>query len=95
LPFSHPHAGATAVLVDEFDAGFFECSSHYSESRLAAIRAPTLKLTERCNTDARSLGELLLRPIKEPPGRPTLRRRYHLSLKNQTSRFPSNRLLFD
>jgi hypothetical protein len=63
LPSSHPHAGPTAVLVNEVDTGFFECSSQHCQSRLAAIRVPTLKLTDRCDTDARNLGEHLLRPI--------------------------------
>jgi hypothetical protein len=63
LPLSQSHTGATTVLVNEFDSSFFERSPQYTESCLATIRVPSLKLTERCYSDVRGVCEFLLGPI--------------------------------
>jgi hypothetical protein len=63
LPLSQTHTGATTVLVNEFDAGIFERSTQYSKSRSATIRVPTLKLTDRCYSNMRSVREFFLGPI--------------------------------
>ena len=57
LPLSQSHTGATTVLVNEFNSSFFERSPQYTESCLATIRVPSLKLTERCYSDVRGVCE--------------------------------------
>ena len=59
---SKAHSGATAVLVDEFDACLFKGSSYNIKGRAPRLACPGFELMHRYNSDASCIGEFLLAP---------------------------------
>jgi hypothetical protein len=72
--FSKSHALAGPISFDELDAARFKRLSEHYKGRVARLRAFTLKHTNGGYPDAGGIGELLLSPVKQAPGRPTLGR---------------------
>jgi spermidine synthase len=60
--FSKPNTGATAVLVDELDAGILEGALDYLESRASWRACPGFQLMNRHNTDTGCTSKILLTP---------------------------------
>jgi hypothetical protein len=46
LPLAQSHAGSTAVLVDEFDAGQLEGSSHNIQGRATRLTSVLFELVD-------------------------------------------------
>lgn len=63
LPVAKSDPRAAAVLVDEFDAGFFECSPDYIQGRAPGLTNSRLELMHRHDANVRLTGEILLAPI--------------------------------
>jgi hypothetical protein len=59
---SKPNTGATAVLVDELDAGILEGALDYLESRASWRACPGFQLMNRHNTDTGCTSKILLTP---------------------------------
>jgi hypothetical protein len=68
LAFAEADARAPAVLVDEFDAGFLEGQSQYSNCRRAGFRSFALEQSNSSHPYMRTICELLLSPIKQTSG---------------------------
>jgi hypothetical protein len=65
LAFAQAHAGATAVLVDEFDTSDLERTSYDLKGSSTRLTGPSLKLVHCYDAHARALGQFLLAPCKE------------------------------
>jgi hypothetical protein len=70
---------AAAVLLNEFDASFFESLPHDYQRGSTWVTYTSFYLPDGHNTDACLTGEILLAPIEETPSRPALRRCDHRS----------------
>jgi hypothetical protein len=64
MALSQSHAGTSAVLVDEFDAGELKCMLDHLKCRPPRIVAPGLELADRYYPYSRLLGQISLPPIK-------------------------------
>jgi hypothetical protein len=60
--FSKPNTGATAVLVDELDAGTFERALDYLQRRAAWRARSGFQLVNRNDTDTGFTSKILLAP---------------------------------
>ena len=58
------HAGAAAVLVDEFDARDLKCTSYDLKSGSTRLTDSSLKLVHGYDAHASALGQVLLAPCK-------------------------------
>jgi hypothetical protein len=65
MPLSQPHPRAAAVLVDEFDAGAFECAANRLESSAAWLACTCFELMDGHNPHLSALREFLLVPFQE------------------------------
>jgi len=80
LTLFQAHPRPTAVLIDELDAGGLESLLNNNERCRAWVHFPGLKVTDGYDTDVGRSGELLLAPVKQPPGRSALRRGNHFRI---------------
>jgi hypothetical protein len=78
LPFSQANTGASAILVNKFDAGSFECAPNYVERCAARLGHPRFDLPNCDYANPGLIRKILLAPIKETACCPTLRRGNHL-----------------
>jgi hypothetical protein len=62
------YAWASAILVDELDAGCFKTSSNDVEGGMPWFMKPRLQLTHRYNPNSRFFSEFLLAPVQKAPG---------------------------
>jgi hypothetical protein len=60
LPLAQSHAGSTAVLVDEFDAGQLEGSSHNIQGRATRLTSVLFELVDSHDADTRAISQILL-----------------------------------
>jgi hypothetical protein len=55
-PLAQPHADATAILVNELDAGFFQGSPHHDECGAPRLILAELELTDGNDAYLRLVG---------------------------------------
>jgi hypothetical protein len=72
MALSQSYARASAILVDELDAGSFESSLNNVQSGTAGLARPGFQLMHRYNSDAGFVCEILLVPSKQSAGCPGL-----------------------
>jgi hypothetical protein len=63
LALSEPHAGASAVLLYEFDASGFQSAAHYFQSCSTGFMQSALELSNGHDANSSSIGKLLLCPV--------------------------------
>jgi hypothetical protein len=80
LALAQPHARSAAVLVDELDAGGFECAPNDIQSCTTRLTNPDLELVHGYNADARRAREILLAPTDQASGGPALGWGEHLPI---------------
>ena len=86
-PLPQPHTPATAVLINELDAGAFKSSSNDIEGGATRLTRPSLQLMHGYNSDPGFICKLLLAPSKKSPGCPGLFRSDHPEVIPQMSDF--------
>jgi hypothetical protein len=69
---SKTRARASAILVDELNAGPFERSPDYVESRATRLTRTGFQLMHGYDSDSRFARKILLTPRKQPASGPTL-----------------------
>ena len=62
--FSKPNTGATAVFVDELDAGILKRASYDLKGRATRLGPLLFELVDSHDADARTIGQVLLAPAK-------------------------------
>jgi hypothetical protein len=67
------HTCATAILIDENDAGLFEGPSYYFQSRPSRLTSAALQLMDRNSANAGAFGEFMLAPAQKASCRSALR----------------------
>jgi hypothetical protein len=77
LVLAKSDARATAVLVDEFDAGTFQGLSQHNQRCTSRFGYTGFYLSNSHDTDPGLISEILLAPIKEAARCPALCRRDH------------------
>jgi hypothetical protein len=72
LTLSEPHARASAVFLNEFDASGFQSAPNYFQRCSTRFIQSALELTNGHDADSGSICKLLLCPVKESAGCPAL-----------------------
>jgi hypothetical protein len=71
------HSRASAIPIDEFDAGSLKRAPNHFESCSTGLGYSSLNLTNRHNPNCGAIREVLLSPVEQPPGCPALCRGDH------------------
>jgi hypothetical protein len=71
--FAKAYAGASAVLLDKFDAAHFKRTSDDVECGMAWLASSRLQLMDSYEAYAGCSGKILLAPVKEATGGSALR----------------------
>ena len=72
MTLSQPHSWASAIFINELDAGTFNCTSNHLEGGSSRFARPGLDLTHGHDADPGLICKLLLCPVEEPARRPAL-----------------------
>ena len=72
MTLSEPHARASAVLLNEFDASGFQSAPNYFQSCSTRFIQSALEVTNGHDADSSSIGKLLLCPVEESARCPAL-----------------------
>jgi hypothetical protein len=65
LGLAQTHSRASAILVDELDAGRLQGASNYFKGRAARLAQPGFQLMHRHDPNGGMVGKILLTPVKE------------------------------
>jgi hypothetical protein len=77
LPLAQPHAWTAAILVYELDASTFKGASNYFKGRSTRFAYSGLNLTNGYDANSGPICEVLLSPVEQSAGCPTLCRGDH------------------
>src|SRR6266516_2542003 len=72
LTLLEPHSRASAVFLNEFDAGGFQSAPNYLQSCSTRFIQSALELTDGHDANSSSICKLLLCPVEESAGCPAL-----------------------